>query len=63
MTPLDFVSDFANGYNEPAGAIQGALKKPLTITDGAKEYEVLSYYFNSDTGQMVIDIQTLSEEV
>ena len=55
MTPIDFI--LFNGDsnpNQPTWEVAAAMRKPIIITDGILEFDVLSYYFTEDG--MVLEI-------
>ena len=55
MTPIDFI--LFNGDsnpNQPIYEITEAMRKPIIITDGISDFDVLSYY-HSDDG-MILEI-------
>jgi hypothetical protein len=55
--PLAFLTNSVEQYNQPAGELMEALKKPLVIRSVDKEWTILSYYYDSNVGRMVLDIQ------
>jgi hypothetical protein len=57
MKPIEFVTDNGSDYNMPFGQFAEALQQPIIITDGSKLYEVLSYYYNTMTKCMVLEIK------
>lgn len=61
MRPIDFVTQLGDDYNAPVGAVVEALEQPIIIRGFAREYEVLSYYFDEDSGRMVLDILDIEE--
>lgn len=59
MTPLDFVTTAADdSYNTPAGVIADAMKKPLIVRSAEATWEILSYYYDTTSKRMVVDITT-----
>jgi hypothetical protein len=58
MTPIDFVVYEGNSSpNTPVYKIATAMACPIEILSVEDEWEVLSYYYNSDTGKMTLDIE------
>lgn len=62
MTPLEFITKMDNSYNDPVGDVVAALKKTLKICSCSSEWGVLSYYFDDETGHMVLDIEKKSKK-
>lgn len=57
MSPLDFIKEASiNDANTPAHLIIEALSKPLKIYGELGSHSILSYYYDKDLQQMVIDI-------
>lgn len=58
MTPFDFIDYYGNSSpNDPILDINQAMHKPLVISSANSEWEVLSYYYDRTTKEMVIDIK------
>lgn len=62
MKPIEFITTAAaNDYNTPAGEIEAAIKKAsFRIHSANASWEVLSYYYDHQLKQMVLDIQPIS---
>lgn len=62
MKPIDFILGAAdNDFNVPAGELQEAIQNnQLRIHSSTDQWEILSYYYDAEARQMVIDIQPYS---
>lgn len=64
MSPLDFIKDASDGnYNSYAGPIFEALSAPIKIVSKNKEWEVLSYFYDSVQGRFILEIEEDANEL
>jgi len=56
MTPYEFIEGDCH-YNTPIGQHQKALKRNIKILSAGREWEVLSYYLDTNSGCYVLDIE------
>lgn len=57
MTPIEFITKAQQSGGHDVEDVNEAFQQPLIIMSNSHEWEILSYYFAPETGQMTIDIQ------